>query len=479
MSIEPAPQTVRLAADEATVREHVRIIHERAAQACAGIKDVGYLRLVRINPWDTKPRPVSELYAIGDVELMVQQAIADAAAGHNCHIEGRTIRPSTGGKRGDARATGWVFALVIDNDSDTDRVDKLAIQASLTIETLPNNTHEWLFLEHAIPYQEAKSIGEAMRVHVGGDHCSGNPVQPYRVAGTPNFPNKAKQDRGRVPTPTRIKERSGKVYTADDLRAAFPAKVKSDETRKKSARSIANVDWSIAEAQLPQDLRRLIQDGVAEGDRSEQFHHCIGWLKDLKWTASATTALMEKYPDGIASKYTARIAQEVERSFDKVADPAPDDGGDDDDGKFDGGKDAANDPDLVEMNSKYAVVKLSGKTRVVELEDSPITGCKVPVYSSIPDFRAFHDRRKKQLSPKKSIGVGSSWIKQSERRQYDGVVYAPGTTTPGKMNLWTGFGCEPKKGGCGLYIAHLRDNICSGNAELAEYFLDWMARGVQ
>jgi hypothetical protein len=44
-----------------------------------------------------------------------------------------------------------------------------------------------------------------------------------------------------------------------------------------------------------------------------------------------------------------------------------------------------NDPDLAAMNSKYAVVKVGGKTRVVSLEDSAsYPGSKVPVFSTIP-----------------------------------------------------------------------------------------------
>ena len=50
---------------------------------------------------------------------------------------------------------------------------------------------------------------------------------------------------------------------------------------------------------------------------------------------------------------------------------------------------AKTDSDLVEMNAKFAVVRIGGKTRIVFLEESfSYPGCKVPVYSSIPDFRA-------------------------------------------------------------------------------------------
>jgi hypothetical protein len=144
------------------------------------------------------------------------------------------------------------------------------------------------------------------------------------------------------------------------------------------------------------------------------------------------------------------------------------------------------DADLAEMNSKYAVVRIGGKTRVVWFEEaSAYPGCKVPVFSSIADFRAFHAKRKKVVirnGKERKIGFGRWWIDHEQRRQFDGIVYAPSASTKitnGKLNLWSGFGCEPCKGKCDLYLAHLHANICAGNEEHAEYLVNWMASAVQ
>ena len=52
--------------------------------------------------------------------------------------------------------------------------------------------------------------------------------------------------------------------------------------------------------------------------------------------------------------------------------------------------------DLTEMNTVFAVVKVAGKTRVAELEESVIyPGCRVPLFSTIADFCAFHAKKKK------------------------------------------------------------------------------------
>jgi hypothetical protein len=138
------------------------------------------------------------------------------------------------------------------------------------------------------------------------------------------------------------------------------------------------------------------------------------------------------------------------------------------------------DPDLIEMNRHYAVVKVGGKTRVMSMEENPVfPDSKVPVFSSIQDFCSFHLKRKKVIGKKRQIGIGKWWIEHSDRRQYDGVVYAPGVYLETMFNLWRGFACPSVPGDCQLYLAHLRDNICSGNIEHFEYLLNWMAYGVQ
>jgi len=140
--------------------------------------------------------------------------------------------------------------------------------------------------------------------------------------------------------------------------------------------------------------------------------------------------------------------------------------------------------DLTEMNTAFAVVKVAGKTRVVELEDSiTYPGCRVPVFSTIQDFCAFHAKRKKMVmvgeDKVKEIGLGKWWIDHPERRQYDGIVYAPHGAKNGHFNLWSGYGCKRRAGDCSLYLAHLQDNICGGNEEYAKYLLNWMAEAAQ
>jgi hypothetical protein len=141
------------------------------------------------------------------------------------------------------------------------------------------------------------------------------------------------------------------------------------------------------------------------------------------------------------------------------------------------------DPDLARMNAEYAVVRIGGKTRVVAMEESPTyPGSAIPVFSTIPDFIAFHAKHKKEVEidgKTKRIGIGKWWIEHEGRRQYDGIVYAPNESPPGKLNLWTGYGCQAVKGDCNLYLEHIQENVCGGNSDYSNYLIGWMAFAAQ
>jgi putative DNA primase/helicase len=307
-------------ADEAEVRRFLAIISSHAQAVCAGN---GRLQLSRVNPSDNKLR-VSGRFTPHDVDGMTACACEDAAAGYNSYIEFRTVRPDLPpSARGEAADTVEVFGLAQDYDADTGRIAELPISASLITETSPGNRHNILLTER-LPISDATEIGARMR-ELGGDHDTGNPVQPYRISGTPNYPNLTKQQRGRVAVHmTRVIELNGAVYTAEQLRKAFPAAKRkangSGYTNRRGDESSRKAEWDL----LPDDLKHLIENGAQPGERSDQFHHAVGWLKQLHWRADDIIDLLERYPDGIARKYRRRLIREVNRCFDKCDDPEHD-----------------------------------------------------------------------------------------------------------------------------------------------------------
>jgi hypothetical protein len=300
--------------DEPTVRRFVDLIHARAAGAINGF-DPGVLQLVRIHPAD-ESISVSR-YCIGDTEHMARDALASGAAGHNVYVEGRTVRVDLrGNKRGGLKDTAWVFALVVDSDNDKGKAWQPTAPASIVVETSPGNAHFWFCFARAITGVEAQALGERMRKSTGADQDTGVVTQCYRVAGTPNFPSKAKRARGRVVVePTKIIEQSEAFL--EDVLAAFNV----DTGKADRGNDLLEVGAGGGnEDELPAELLRLIRDGVATGeDRSAAFHSVVAQLKKRNWSVEAIVDLLEKYPNGISAKYAGRLREEVERSYGKHA----------------------------------------------------------------------------------------------------------------------------------------------------------------
>src|SRR5262249_52601761 len=193
--------------DQPTVRRFIEIINEHVKKAINGAGKPGFLQLCRINPFDDKS-VVPSRFEIGDVELMVETAVGDATAGHNVYLEARTVREGLrGNKRGGLEDTARVFGLVADCDADKDRGGDITVKPSLAVETSPGNFQLWYLFTHAILAEQARAIGDAIRTSSGTDQDTGVITQCYRVPGTPNFPSRKKQARGRITVePTRIFE---------------------------------------------------------------------------------------------------------------------------------------------------------------------------------------------------------------------------------------------------------------------------------
>src|SRR5262249_34720528 len=151
-------------------------------------------------------------------------AVGDSQAGHNVYCEGRTVREGLrGSERGKLNDTAAVFALVIDSDADKGMGWTPTTRASMVVETSPGNFQFWFFLRAAVGPERAQKLGERIRRAVNSDHDTGNPTQPYRVAGTINYPSAKKIERGRVTVPTRLVEFDPEVlWTPEDIEQAFP-----------------------------------------------------------------------------------------------------------------------------------------------------------------------------------------------------------------------------------------------------------------
>jgi hypothetical protein len=152
---------------------------------------------------------------------------------------------------------------------------------------------------------------------------------------------------------------------------------------------------------------------------------------------------------------------------------------------------------LQALNKAHAIIdNVGGKTVVAsfdeitfKLGDDVVTRNSV-VYQRQSDFMLRYCNRyvvvdvpnRQGGNNRERIELGKWWIKHKDRRQYRGVVFAPGIRSKvvdGHYNLWSGWGGLATEGDWGLILDHIRDVVAGGNREFAEYVVKWIAWAIQ
>jgi hypothetical protein len=315
-----------VAVDKDEVRRFIEVISAHVVKLAAGLANPGVLQLSRLNCRDDKLVPTR--FRIDDVEGMVHRAIGDAEAGFNVYIEPRTVRPDLKGcARGGLDDTVFVFALVVDADHDKGKGGVVAAEPSIATETSPGNGHGWYLFDRRVAARRGKTIGDSMRVATGTDHDTGTVTQPYRVPGTPNFPSKKKQARGRTTVePTRLVA-FGPLWEPDALLEAHkaPAAAGGGATAPQGGAQPGGTgtpcdDVDIDASGFPDDLREIIRDGVPDcEDRSVAFFKVVKALKDEGYIVEQIFRCFSRHPNGIARKYSGRgdLRQRIKSAYDR------------------------------------------------------------------------------------------------------------------------------------------------------------------
>jgi hypothetical protein len=312
---------------EPTIREFLARYHTWAAAAHAGIDLPVVVQLVSKAP-DGRGMSV-EAFNIGDDERMVEAALTHARAGRNVYVETRTVRPGRPKERGKIERTVGLFAFVIDRDSDTGKTGRaLNGDASVVVETSPGNTHEWIVLRRALSLDVAKPLGELIRKGVGADHATGTITQPYRIPGTPNYPDAKKRARGRTVVATKliaVSDVSDHLWDPAKIEAAFSTgetQAAKPQPRGKAAGALKQDSPTQDTPRIPAAVkRRVVAKVTPEMDRSAQFQSAVAAAIRHGMTKDALGDLMRKHPQGCAGKYlegTDRLKAEIDRSWAKA-----------------------------------------------------------------------------------------------------------------------------------------------------------------
>lgn len=141
-------------------------------------------------------------------------------------------------------------------------------------------------------------------------------------------------------------------------------------------------------------------------------------------------------------------------------------------------------PDWVgELNLRFALVRHGSKMVIVDMQTPSMTGRGVVLSVGYLDVAAFRQLLNGRFAPihkpgDKPRGLADAWLSHAARRQYAGLVFAPGEALPADvLNLWQGFAVEPLAGDVAPWLAVLAA-LVPDDADRC-YVLRWLAWKVQ
>ena len=136
-----------------------------------------------------------------------------------------------------------------------------------------------------------------------------------------------------------------------------------------------------------------------------------------------------------------------------------------------------------DLNQRYAVVRHGSKMVIVDFKTPSMTGHGVVLGFGYLDIAAFSQILRGRFAPvdgpkDKARPLATAWLEHSDRRQYAGLVFAPGQALPSDiLNLWQGFAVEPVPGDVSLWLDVLAALV--PKASDRAYVLRWLAWKVQ
>jgi len=144
---------------------------------------------------------------------------------------------------------------------------------------------------------------------------------------------------------------------------------------------------------------------------------------------------------------------------------------------------------IEELNQNHFVTIIGGKTTVVNEDYDPAMERNILTYSTPSDFKNFYSNRFITIDDR-PVPIGQHWFKHPARRQYPGITFMPGKSSPYNKyyNLWGGFNVSPKAfnpaepnniDGFSIFWDHIKNNIANRDKATAAYVIDWMADMVQ
>lgn len=332
-------------------------------------------------------------------------------------------------------------------------------------------------------WEKAEAYNLAIQKAFDADSCF-NIDRIMRLPGTINNPNKKKQAKGRVPVPACIVPEL--TNWAVHPLSAFTAAPQMQQSGSTSARRgtvtiPGNLNRFASTDDLPVKLPDYTVMLIVNGEDTENptkypSRSEVLWrvLCDMVRAGAddETMAAVILDPDFKISGSVLDKARPEAYAADQIS----------------AAREEAINPGLRELNARHCVIESDrgGRCVVAEEDWDDVMNRWHIKYQSFDAFRNRYMHRPIEIGRDKSgnpisMPLGKWWLMQEHRRQYRKIVFWPNREVPpDQYNLWRGFGCDAKPGDGHLgFLKHVRDNLCSGEDELFEYVLNWMARMVQ
>lgn len=139
---------------------------------------------------------------------------------------------------------------------------------------------------------------------------------------------------------------------------------------------------------------------------------------------------------------------------------------------------------LHDFNKRFAFVTIGGRNFIAKkvkqdtgsrFEFIPSAQFKEQTESLSPIFGKIGEKSGRPIS------IGAAWIAWACRRSFDGLAFRPGgeREVDGRLNMWLGFGATPTPGNIDPWLHLTKEVICSGDATVYEYLINWCAHLVQ
>ena len=134
------------------------------------------------------------------------------------------------------------------------------------------------------------------------------------------------------------------------------------------------------------------------------------------------------------------------------------------------------DPYVALLNKNYALVIVGDK--IVVMKTSATDGIEFLTVTTFGQWfgNKFVQHGVTKAGEKIWVTLEKHWLSHKQRRQYEGLTFAPRRDVPNKYNLWRGFAITQRPGDCSKFLAHLHNNVCRNDEGLYKWVVGWFAQ---